>query len=522
MRRALLSVILVFVATGGGLAAVAVTGTTPQLGLDLQGGLSVVLAPKGDQRGVGDKLEKAVDIVRSRVDALGVAEPEISRQGGTIVVDLPGVKEQDRARKLIGKTAELQFRPVVNILPATSGSDVTDAERLPVPTTAPPAGETTIPAPPPAEGQGLGDATVLGRAHPGHTEHETTTTTPATPPTTAAPGETATTVPAEAVEAGEEFAGDQPIVAQDRERQLLYQLGPAEVTGSAVKSARAQFDAQSGGWAVNVDFTSKGSGEWDAMAARYVGQQVAIVLDGIVQSAPTIQTEQFGGTAQITGSFSEGEAKDLALVLRFGALPIELEQISVQEISATFGRDQLDAGIVAGIVGLIVVALYVLAYYRVLGVVVWLSLVVTAAAIYAIVAWLSDAISLTLTIAGVVGLIVSIGIAADSNIVYFERLKEEMRSGRTVRSAADRAFRAAFHTIVAADFVTLLAATLLWALAIGSVKGFAFYLGLATALDLAVSYFFMHPLVILIGRSRRLSESRWLGVTHMAGAEAQS
>lgn len=491
MRRALVTVIVVFVATGASLAAVAVTGTTPQLGLDLQGGLSVVLAPRGEQEDVGDKLDKALDIVRSRVDALGVAEPEISRQGSTIVVDLPGVKEQERARELIGRTAELQFRPVLNILPAAGLEELGDL--------------TTTTTPPPSQGvgqgQGFGSGEVLGRA--AQEEPPTTTTTITAP---------------EEVGAGEEFAAEQPIEARDRDGELVYQLGPAEVTGEAVKSARATF--QGGGWAVDVEFTDPGSREWDDMAARYVNQQVAIVLDGVVQSAPTIEQAQFGGRAQITGNFGEGEAKDLALVLRFGALPVELEQISVQEVSATFGSDQLDAGIVAGIVGLAVVALYVLAYYRVLGIVVWLSLMVTAGALYAVVSWLSESIGLTLTIAGVVGLIVAVGIAADSNIVYFERLKEEMRTGRTIRSAADRAFRAAFRTIVAADFVTLLAAGLLWALAIGSVRGFAFYLGLATALDLAVSYFFMHPLVVLIGRSRRLSESRWLGISHLAGAQA--
>ena len=510
MRRPLLSVVAVVVATGAGVAAVAFSGTTPQLGLDLQGGLSVVLAPKDGQSDVGDKLDKAVDIVRSRVDALGVAEPEISRQGETIVVDLPGVKEQERARDLIGKTAELQFRPVLNIVPA----GVTDVDDLLASTTTstpaeggePPA-ETAPPttvAPGSEQGMGRPPGSVLGRA-----QEE---------PSTTAPGETTTsTAPAQEVEPGATYDRDQPIQATDADGTLLYQLGPAEVVGEAVSSARAAFEGA--GWAVNVDFTSQGSRDWDDMAARYVGQQIAIVLDGVVQSAPTIQTANFGGTAQITGDFSEGEAKDLALVLRFGALPVELEQISVQEVSATFGRDQLDAGIIAGIVGLALVGLYVLAYYRLLGVVVWLSLILTAGAVYAIVSWLSEAISLTMTIAGVVGLIVSIGIAADSNIVYFERLKEEMRTGRTLRSAADRGFKSAFRTIVAADTVTLMAAALLWLLAIGSVRGFAFYLGLATALDLVVSYFFMHPLVMLMGRSARLSQSRWLGIASQSSRE---
>lgn len=525
MRRPLVSVVAAVVAVGVSLAIVVATGTTPQLGLDLQGGLSVVLAPTEDQPDVGDKLDKALDIVRSRVDALGVAEPEISRQGDTIVVDLPGVEEQERARELIGKTAELQFRPVLNILPAgiTDLDDVLastttlPAAEDPAPEGEPAGGATTDPtgpteAPEPTgEGQsvGSGGSHVLGRAQDD--------TTPTAPPGEAPPeaGST-TTVPAAEVEPGEEFPTDQPILAEDRDGEFQYQLGPAEVTGEAVSTARAAFEGA--GWAVNVEFTGQGSGEWDAMAARYVGQQIAIVLDGVVQSAPTIQTAQFEGEAQITGDFSEGEAKDLALVLRFGALPVELEQISVQEVSPTFGRDQLDAGIVAGIVGLSLVALYVFAYYRILGVVVWLSLTLTAGAVYAIVSYLSDAIGLSLTIAGVVGLIVSIGIAADSNIVYFERLKEEMRTGRTLRSAADRGFKSAFRTIVAADVVTLLAAALLWLLAIGSVRGFAFYLGLATALDLVVSYFFMHPLVVLMGRSKRMSESRWLGISRLAGA----
>ncbi|MBI2168225.1 MAG: protein translocase subunit SecD, partial [Actinobacteria bacterium] len=434
------------------------------------------------------------------------AEPEISKQGSTIVVDLPGVKEQERARDLIGKTAELQFRPVLGE-PAPAGAAEQLQDLLSSTTTAPASGETTTTAAPTSTtapaGQGLGRPGLLGRAQ--EEDGETTTSAPAAEVTT-----TTSTAPAQEVEAGAEFPADQPIVASDRESELQYQLGPAEVTGRAVRTARAEF--QGGAWAVNVEFTGQGSTEWDAMAAQYVGQRVAIVLDGVVQSAPTIQQAEFGGSAQITGDFSEGEAKDLALILRFGALPVELEQIFAEEVSATFGRDQLDAGIVAGIIGLILVAIYVFAYYRILGMVVWLSLVVTAGAIYAIVSWLSDAIGLTLTIAGVVGLIVSIGIAADSNIVYFERLKEEMRSGRTLRSAVDRGFKSAFHTIVAADTVTLLAAGLLWALAIGSVKGFAFYLGLATALDLAVSYFFMHPLVILIARNKRLSQSRWLGI----------
>lgn len=531
------------VAAGGALAAVVATDTTPELGLDLQGGLSVVLAPvdEGEEGDLGDKLDKSLDIVRDRVDALGVAEPDISRQGDTILVELPGVEEQERARDLIGTTAELQFRPVLNVLPAgaqpgpppggsgtapagSEGSGDTGGSGGTGGTGGDAAGDAGGEAGPGAGGgeQGLGASggAVLGQSDEGGTDEggtdgggtgEETTTTGETTPTTLA---------GEQVEAGQEFDADQPIVAEGRDGELLYQLGPAEVTGEVVDDAQARFAA--GQWAVDVDFTGEGSDQWDEMAARYVGQQVAIVLDGVVQSAPTIQTAQFEGSAQITGDFSEGDAKDLALVLRFGALPVELEEISVQEVSASLGRDTLDAGIVAGMVGLGLVALYMIVYYRVLGFVVWLSLAVTGAAVYAIVSWLGQAISLTLTLAGVVGLIVAIGVAVDSNIVYFERLKEEMRKGRTVRSAARRGFRRAFRTIVTADVVTLLGAGLLWLLAIGSVKGFAFYLGLVTFLDLVVSYFFMHPLVMLIGNTRGLAGKRWLGVRRVAGTEAEA
>lgn len=507
MRRSVVSIVVVMLATLGAMAGVVLTDTTPQLGLDLQGGLSVVLAPtdasqaEGD---LGDRLDKAVDIVRNRVDALGVAEPEIGRQGDTIVVDLPGVEEQGRARDLIGRTAELQFRPVINAVPVDAGGD---------PTLVPPQGGV----PTTEEGGGAGggaDTETNGRVAPrvrGQADETTTTTT-----TEGAGEPTTTTVPPEQVEAGQEFDADEPITAVGREGELIYQLAPAQVTGDAVSDAQARF--QTGEWVVNVDFTGEGSQQFDAMAAQTVGQQVAIVLDGVVQSAPVIQQANFGGTAQISGTFSEGEAKDLALVLRFGALPVELEQISAQEVSASLGRDQLAAGIFAGAIGLGIVAIYMILYYRILGFVVWLSLAVTGAAVYAIVSWLGGAISLTLTLAGVVGLIVAIGVAVDSNIVYFERLKEELRTGRTVRSATDRSFKKAFRTIVTADVVTLLGAGLLWLIAIGSVRGFAFYLGLVTALDLVVSYFFMHHLVVVIGRNRWLTESRWLGVRQLAGA----
>lgn len=532
MRRAVVSVVVMVVVALGGVAAVAFTSTEPQLGLDLQGGLQVVLAPKGEAS--DDAMDKSVQIVRRRVDALGVAEPEIARQGQTIVVDLPGIEDQGRARDVIGTTAELQFRPVLDVLPGPNAE-------LPEPGEAPPGEEPAGEEPAAGEPDGEGaTATTVGDA--------------------GGEGATATTTGEERArgsqEAGQEGAGQEdggqdgvqedggqedgggagtaPTIPFDRpdevspedpatfpgeDGELLYRLGPTEVPGQAVDSAQARINGVQ--WVVDVDFTGEGGEQWDAMAARYVGQQLAIVLDGTVISAPVIQQASFGGSAQISGEFSEREAKDLALVLRFGALPVELEEISVQDVSATLGRDQLRSGLTAGLIGLAAVVVYMLLYYRVLGVVVLLTLALTAAITYAVVAWLGEQIGLTLTMAGITGLIVSIGVAVDSNIVYFERLKDEVRTGRTVRSSIDRGFKRAFRTIVAADTVTLLGAAFLWVLAIGSVRGFAFFLGLATFLDLIVAYFFMHPLVMLLGRSRRLSRMGWFGVGPALGVDAR-
>lgn len=533
MRRPLTRVVVALLAAAAAFGGVILSGTTPQLGLDLQGGLSVVLAPKGNPPDVGEKLDTALGIIRSRVDALGVAEPEISRQGDTIVVDLPGVEEQRRAREIIGRTAELQFRPVLNTIPVDAAEQLGSTTTVPAAptdgTVAPGESPTTVPAaeaPPDTtlpEGQSMGMPTLFGRAQeapPG----EPTTTAPGEPTTVPGAGETTTTTLPEAVEAGEEFPADQPILAEDKTGELLYQLGPAELTGEGVDTAKAEFDETTNEWVTAVDFTGEGAAGWNAMAAKYhpTQQPIAIVLDGVVQSAPTFQQPNFPeGSAQITGMENQSEARDLALVLKFGALPIELEQINELRVSPTVGRDQLNAGMIAGATGMILVLLYVLIYYRFLGIVIWITLLVTGLVVYALVAWLGEVIGLTTTLAGVVGLIVSIGIAADSNIVYLERLKEELRSGRTLRSAADRSFKDAFRTIVAADTVTLLGAGLLWLLAIGSVRGFAFFLGLATALDLVVAYFLMHPLVVVIGRSR-LRDSRLVRMPGSSPAEVEA
>ncbi len=493
------SILLVVVTLGATIAS----GNEPVLGLDLQGGISVVLAPIGDVK--PGAVDVAVDIIRNRVDGLGVAEPEISRQGDNIVVDLPGVKDRDKARRVVGKTAELRFRPVIADLPAATDTSVT---------TTTVAGQTTT--------------TVTGAS-------ETTTTTLAAD-NAAAKAAVASCDPnqvAALLQAGTPVPDtttaddkrDACVVLPVRKQQgaaarLL--LGPTALTGKGVDSAKSQF-SQGQGYAVTVKFNDTGAKQFDALAAASFPKtapqnEVAIVLDGEVQSAPAFRTSSFSGDVQITGSFSPSEAGDLATIINYGALPVQLKQLTVQNVSPSLGQDQLDAGIAAGLIGLLLVALYMVVYYRLLGLVVVAGLLMTAALVYSLISYLGTSIGLTLTLAGVTGLIVSVGVTVDSYVVYFERLKDEVRTGRTVRSSVDRGFKRSFRTIVAADLVSLIGAAVLYFLAIGSVRGFAFFLGISTILDLLVSYFFMHPLVSLMARRPSLVRMRGLGIA--AGLDA--
>ena len=471
------------------LVLVRVNDWSPELGLDLQGGVSVVLAPSKPV--AEDTIEQSVEIIRNRVDALGVAEPDISRQGDAIVVQLPGVKDQQRAIDIVGDTAELRFRPVIEVLPPPGATTTTSA---PATTT------TTAPgAPPPAPG-------------------ETTTTTSST--TTTVPGTTSRE------EDTPEAVVVLPELDETGEPVALYRLGPTRLTGNALADAQASFDANTNAWAVDFTMTDEGGPQFDTLAAELVsqpppGNQLGIVLDGVVVSAPTIQTGNFGGRGQISGDFTEDEAKDLALVLRFGALPVELVRQSTQTVSATLGRDSLNAGVAAGAVGLLLVLLYIIAYYRALGLVVVFGLGVTGALMWSLVALLGETAGLALTLAGATGLIVSIGVTVDSYIVYFERLKDEVRAGKTIRSSVDRGFGRAFRTTVAANMSSLIGAALLYWLAVGPVRGFALMLFLSQVLDLIVCYFFTRPAVILLGRSRVFTEARWLGVARGLAARPE-
>lgn len=451
-------------------------GNTPVLGLDLQGGISVRLFPAGNPS--SSSLDTAKDIIDQRVNGLGVSDAEVAREGDNIVINLPGVKDRDKARRLVGRTAELRFRPVLAELPAQAQAAPADE-----------AMQAAIAS---------CDPSALQQAVPN----------PAQIPTTALENDKADgCVVLPAREEAEQAAG-------------RYYLGPTALSGRDTSGAKSEFQ-QGQGYGVTLDLKGSGSEKINALAAEAFSKpppqnQMAIVLDGIVQSAPRFQTADFGsGPVQITGNFTQGEADDLANILEYGALPVRFDekQQTVQSVSPTLGSDQLRSGVAAAIIGLALVALYMLVFYRLLGAVVILGLLLGAGATYALVAYLSNSgANLTLSLAGVTGLIVSVGVTVDSYVVYFERLKDEVRSGKTVRSSVDRGFTRAFRTILAGDLVSLIGAGILYWLASGSVKGFAFFLGLSTLLDLGVTYFFMHPLVVLLSRRRELVRVPVVGI----------
>ena len=563
-RRAWAPLATIVVVTAAALTTVLVEGWSPRLGLDLQGGASVVYEAADPVP--SDTLDDAIEIIRSRVDALGVAEPEIVRQGDAIVVNLPGIDDRDRALEVIGRTAELRFRPVLGTQPyldtealaaATSTTlppDGTTSTTAPVDgsptstapvdvsTTAPVAPSTTAtqpaPAPPTSEGA-LGTGIVEGE----NAGALLPTDDIPVPPTV--PGDpTATTVPLEDADFSdpcvllggttpeEEDLPDQTVVlpgkAVEGEQRLCYQLGPVptdgerELVGRIVTDPQAQI--QQGEWGVSLGIRGGDLPLFNQTAALCFQadpscptRQLAIVLDEQVQSAPTINEPTFDDTGLvISGSFREREARDLALVLRFGALPVELVPQTVQEVSATLGQDSLNAGLVAGAIGVALVILYMLLYYRALGAVVLLGLAVWSGINFSVISWLGETQGLALSLAGVTGIVVSVGVTVDSYVVYFERLKDEIRSGKTIRSSVDRGFQRAFRTILTADVSSFIGAFLLYVLTVGPVRGFAFFLGLATILDVIVAYFFTRPLVAMLGRSDFFTRSRMFGVARGA------
>jgi preprotein translocase subunit SecD len=324
------------------------------------------------------------------------------------------------------------------------------------------------------------------------------------------------------------------VILPDYTGALRYVLGPADMKGDVVSNTTVIAPTTGGGFQVQVDFTSKGAVTFDNIAAeRYPyysadktnpppQAQEAIELDGVVESAPVIQAASFNGVAEISGSssapFTQSQASQLALELKYGSLPVRFVPQSVQTISATIGKDSLRAGLLAGVGGIIVVMLYMLLYYRALGLIVLTGLGVGGSLLYVIITELSQTSGLTLTLAGVTGIIVSIGITVDSYVVYFERLKDEVRAGRTVRQSVERSFARAFRTVLTADLVSFMAALILYLFTIGDVRGFAFTLGLSTLLDVFAAWFFIRPATILVGRRRAFTENPIFGIGRGLGA----
>src|SRR5918993_3554378 len=515
MRRKIwLPLMSIVLLAGGGIIATVASGNSPELGLDLQGGVSVVLEPTSDAD--DEQLDQTLDIIRDRVDALGVAEPEITRQGGAIVVQLPGVKNRDRALELVGQTAELRFRPVLANL---TGAETTQPEEGEdgsegSTTTTAEGGSTTTAGDSTSTSEGAAGIP-LGESA-GAVQETTTTTTPPTTTTTAPPAEGEGTGEVPLTPREDDKADATVILPGKAEGEGPYQLGPSLATGRIVSSASAEFQNE---WVVALSMKGGADGidTFNGIAAECFNRsqacptgQLAIVLDSVVQSAPNIEQPSYErDQIQISGTFSEGEAKDLALVLRYGSLPVELERQSVQTVSASLGEDSLRAGVIAGLVGLALVALYMLVYYRALGLVLIVGVGVSASLLYAIVSWLGETRGLALTLAGVTGIIVSIGVTVDSYVVFFERLKDEVKAGRTVRASVDRGFKRAFRTILIADTSAFMGAAVLYLLTVGPVRGFAFFLGLSTVLDVIVAWFFTRPLVAILGRRKMFTSSRF-------------
>ncbi|MSV54767.1 MAG: protein translocase subunit SecD [Actinobacteria bacterium] len=494
----------------------------PKLGLDLRGGTQVILSP---QVAAGatlspEQLNQTVAIIRQRVDGFGVAESEVTIQGtgdgAKIIVTIPGETSRTVVDQL-KTTAQLNFRAVVAI---DYGS--------PQPSTSPTPSDSASPA---------ASATASATASASPSASASPTPTPS-PSVSVAPE--LMVPPIQSPDASGDFpdrfaaldcatsdikngATDDPaqyLISCEKDGSIKYVLAPADLVGTDIEGATAGLPQQgAGGWQVDLQMTTEGAKKFADSTTTLSAQQTpnnqfAIVLDGVVISAPAVNEPILGGSAVISGSFTADEARALAQVLKFGALPVSLDVDEVQQISPTLGNDQLHAGLLAGGFGLLLVIIYLLLYYRALGVVAVVSLFAAAIMTYLIFILLGRGIGFTLTLSGIAGAIVAIGITADSFVIYFERIRDEIREGKRLRAAVDQGWTRARRTILAADFVSLLAAVILYYLSVGSVRGFAFTLGLITFVDIAVAFMFTRSLVTKLGNSHWMNAgSAWTGVS---------
>ena len=495
-----------------GLGAATNSGASfaPKLALDLQGGTQIILAPVVQEgtKVTEEQLAQAVSIIRQRVDASGVSEAQINTQGNNnIVVSIPGSPDENTL-KLIRSSAKLEFRPVL----ATSQSS---------------------------------SATASGSASTASPSASATPKSSASASPAVAGVDAATQKFYDSLDCSKPFrsAGQVddptlPIATCDTYGFSKYILGPVEVEGTDIADANAGTVTTSTGastntWAVNLKFTGAGSDKFAKTTGRLFPlaapqNQFAITLDGYVITAPTLQAVITGGTAQITGNFDKNSSKALADQLKYGALPITFEVQSQENISATLGSESLTSGLLAGGIGLLLVIIYSFFQYRGLAIVTIGSLVVAAIITYLMIALLSWRQGYHLSLSGVAGLIVAIGITADSFIVYFERVRDELRDGRSLGASVESGWKRAIRTILVSDGVSLLAAVVLYALTVGNVRGFAYTLGLTTLIDLAVVILFTHPMLELLAKTKFFSsghpwsgfDSKALGATSYVGRGA--
>lgn len=528
------TLVVFFVVLAISFGLVALGGTwKPELGLDLKGGTRITMTATGNPTSAN--LTEAAGIIDQRVNGSGVAEAEVTTQGNrNIVVEIPGPTNNSLVG-LATRTAQLRFRTVA----------CTSQTPGPCATSASPALPGDGPSLAPSD-----NATGSSKNRPGilakpSAKPSTQPSQSASPSETPSPTESASESPSESASESPASSSDDPAqmaldfmadpgkaaieafnsytcpttkpVDDNPDKFLVtcgteaegdagvkYLLSPSAVEGTDLDSADAVVPQQSVSWIVQLSLGGDGKGVFADLsrAMAGTGQQFAVVLDGVVISSPVFNGVIPDGDAQITGNFTKSSAQSLATSLKYGALPIafDKEATSVEEIGASLAGDQLSAGITAGIVGLLLVMLYCLLYYRGLGLVVIASLVVAGLATYSMVLLLSKTAGFTLTLPGIAGLIVAVGITADSFIVYFERIRDEMRDGKSMRVAVQAGWKRARNTCVAADAVSLLAAVVLYIFATGVVKGFAFTLGLSTLMDLAIFFWFTHPMVSVLGR----------------------
>ncbi|MEU5615792.1 protein translocase subunit SecD [[Kitasatospora] papulosa] len=537
--RALALILIAMVALTGGMF---LSGhTTPRLGIDLAGGTSITLKAKsqpGKPEAINEtNMNTAVSIIERRVNGLGVSEAEVQTQGASnIIVNIPKGTNSAQAREQVGTTAQLYFRPVLTVAggaPTPEGSASPSATGSGKPSATPSAKASdpetaSDPKATPSDG-----ATTQGRAVTGALKKDATPT-PSGAAESDAPAATETpdaataalqkkfteldcTDKAARAAAGDGVKPEDPTVACSSEGDAKYLLGPAEVSGTDVDDAKAQFDQQRGIWLVSMEFTDKGSKKFQTITKKLSTQQspanqFAISLDGEVVSAPQVN-ETLSGSAEISGSFTQQSAEDLANVLSYGALPLSFSEDTVTTVTAALGGEQLEAGLIAGAIGLALVVIYLVAYYRGLALIALLSLVASGILTYTIMALLGPAIGFALNLPAVCGAIVAIGITADSFIVYFERIRDEIREGRTLRPAVERAWPRARRTILVSDFVSFLAAAVLFLVTVGKVQGFAFTLGLTTLLDVVVVFLFTKPVMTLMARTKFFGSGHpWSGL----------